>query len=178
MCSSAKKPKSQSAADQPTEYRIPPEKDTPHRRAKEKPQQDGRRGAILFKSNLIPTQRCSEGANKTSCAPEPRESLHKRLSESSFECLNVSCGGMGQQWPATGTEVLAAADLGGTECGLSPLGGGRHQLHCRAAEQTTTNWRKITPKKFSHYCKSPQQISQPVDLAKGLRTPREFYFGG
>ena len=81
---------------------------------------------------------------------------------------------MGQQWPATGTEVLAAADLGGTECGLSPLGGGRHQLHCRAAEQTTTNWRKITPKKFSHYCKSPQQISQPVDLAKGLRTPREF----
>ena len=56
MCSSAKKPKSQSAAEQPTEYWIPPEKDTPHQRAKEKPQQDGRRGAILFKSNLIPTR--------------------------------------------------------------------------------------------------------------------------
>ena len=126
MCSSsAKKTKSQLAAEQPAEYWIPPKKDT-HRRAKEKLQQDGRRGAILFKIKSHTHQRCSEGANKTSCAPEPRESLHKRLSETSFECLNVSCGGMGQHWSATGTEVLAAADLGGAECGLSPLGGGRH----------------------------------------------------
>ena len=29
-----------------------------------------------------------------------------------FECLSVSCGGMGQQWPATGTGSVAAADLG------------------------------------------------------------------
>ena len=126
MCSSsAKKTKSQLAAEQPAEYWIPPKKDT-HRRAKEKLQQDGRRGAILFKIKSHTHQRCSEGANKTSCAPEPRESLHKRLSETSFECLNVSCGGMGQHWSATGPGVLAAADLGGAECGLSPLGGGRH----------------------------------------------------
>ena len=125
--SSAKKPKSQLAAEQPTgEYWIPPKKDTPHWRAKEKPQQDGRRGAILFKIKSHTHQRCLEGANKTSCAPESRKSLHKRLSETSFECLNVSCGGRGQQWPATGTGVLAAADLGGAECGISPLRGGCH----------------------------------------------------
>ena len=33
---------------------------------------------------------------------------------------------MGQQWPATGTGTLAAADLGGPVCGISPLGEG-HQ---------------------------------------------------
>ena len=27
-------------------------------------------------------------------------------------CLSVSCGGMGQQWPAAGAEALGAADLG------------------------------------------------------------------
>ena len=27
-------------------------------------------------------------------------------------CLNVSCGGMGQQWPAAGAGVLGAVDLG------------------------------------------------------------------
>ena len=35
-----------------------------------------------------------------------------------FECLRVSCRGMGQQWPVTETEALAAADLGGTVCGI------------------------------------------------------------
>ena len=27
-------------------------------------------------------------------------------------CLSLSCGGTGQQWTATGTEALGAADLG------------------------------------------------------------------
>ena len=27
-------------------------------------------------------------------------------------CLSVSCGGTGQQWPATGAGALGAADLG------------------------------------------------------------------
>ena len=33
------------------------------------------------------------------------------------------------------TGALAAADLGGAACGISRLGGGRHSLHCRVAEQ-------------------------------------------
>ena len=42
--------------------------------------------------------------------------LHQKTprdcARSAFECLSVSCGGMGPQWPATGAGTLAAADLG------------------------------------------------------------------
>ena len=34
----------------------PPKNDTPHPKTKEKPQQDGRRGAIMIKSNPKPTR--------------------------------------------------------------------------------------------------------------------------
>ena len=37
-------------------------------------------------------------------------------------CLSVSCGGMGQQWPAAGAGARGAVDLGMD----SPLGGGHH----------------------------------------------------
>ena len=37
-------------------------------------------------------------------------------------CLSVSCGGMGQQWPAAGAGALGAAE----GYGISPLGGSRH----------------------------------------------------
>ena len=45
--------------------------DTPHLRAKEKPQQDGRRGKIAFRIKLHARQRHSEGSNVL-CAPGPR----------------------------------------------------------------------------------------------------------
>ena len=41
--------------------------------------------------------------------------------------LSVSCGGMGQQWPALGTGALAAADMGGVAC----------KPNHRGTEQTT-----------------------------------------
>ena len=38
--------------------------------------------------------------------------MHTQPTETELElCLSVSCGGMGQQWPATGVGVLGAADL-------------------------------------------------------------------
>ena len=53
VCSSSpvKTPKLQLTAEQPSigERWIPPKKDTPHPRAKEKPLQDGRRGEIAFR---------------------------------------------------------------------------------------------------------------------------------
>ena len=52
------------------------------------------------------------------------------------ECLSFSCGGVGQQWPATGTGVLAAAVLGGTTCGIHPLGGGHHEPYQVGDPQT------------------------------------------
>ena len=51
---------------------MPPKKDTPHTRAKENPQQDGRRGEITFRIKPHMHQRCSEGSNKALCAPGPR----------------------------------------------------------------------------------------------------------
>ena len=68
-------PNLQHAAEQSSkgECWIPPKKDTPHPRAKEKPQQDGRRGEIAFRIKPHACQRCSEGSNPTLCAPEPRD---------------------------------------------------------------------------------------------------------
>ena len=43
-----------------------------------------------------------------------------------LECLHVSHGGTGQQWPDMGTGALAAADLRHAACGISPIGGGHH----------------------------------------------------
>ena len=51
---------------------------------------------------------------------------HRDWAWPDFECLSVSCGGAGQQWPATEKGCLAATDLGGTSCDVSPPGGDHH----------------------------------------------------
>ena len=93
--SPARTPKSQLAAEQPStgEFWIPPKKDTPHPRAKGKPQQIRRQGVIAFKIKSQTHQRCLNGTNKTFCAPGLRErssDSHKRLSQACiclFDCL-------------------------------------------------------------------------------------------
>ena len=97
----------------------PTKKNTPHPRAKEKPQQDGRRGAIAFRIKPHTCQRHSKGSNKTWCAPGPRDPTETEPD------LPLTCGDTGQQWPH-GDGALAAAVLGGAACGMSPLGGGHH----------------------------------------------------
>ena len=99
-------------------------KDTSHPKAKEKPQQDGRRGKIAFRIKPHARQRPLEGSNKP-CVHQDTEAP-QRLTRPAFECLSVSCGGKGQKWAATWTKALAAADLGHTACGISPLGGSCH----------------------------------------------------
>ena len=68
-------PKSQHTAEQPLTGKcwIPPKKDTPHPRAKEKPQQDGRRGKIAFRIKPHTCQRYLDGSNKTLSTPGPRD---------------------------------------------------------------------------------------------------------
>ena len=63
-------PKLQLAAEQSSigECWSPPKKGTPHPRAKEKPQQDDRRGKIAFRIKPLTHQRCLGGPNKP-CAP-------------------------------------------------------------------------------------------------------------
>ena len=48
------------------------------------------------------------GLKQTLCVPRLRDSTETEIEL----CLSVSCGGTGQQWPATGSEALGAADLG------------------------------------------------------------------
>ena len=48
------------------------------------------------------------GLKQTLCAPGPRDPTETETEL----CLSVSCGRKGQQWAATGTGALGAADLG------------------------------------------------------------------
>ena len=82
--------------------------DTPHRRAKEEPQQDGWRGEFMFRIKPHSCQRCLEGSNKAFYAPRPRDPTEAETEL----CLSISCGGTGQQWTAIGTGALGVADLG------------------------------------------------------------------
>ena len=81
--------------------------DTPCPRAKEKPQEDGRRGEIAFRIKPHACQRCSDGSN-ISCAQQDTETPQRPPEL----CLSVSCGGTGQQWTTSGTEALGGIDLG------------------------------------------------------------------
>ena len=117
-------PQLQLAPEQPSagECWIPPkEQNAPCPRTKEEPQQDGRRGEIMFTAEPYTHQRYSEGSNKAWAHQDTETEPDQPL-----KCLNVPSGGKGQQWPAAGRGTLAAADLGHAACGMSPLRGGLH----------------------------------------------------
>ena len=98
-------------------WNIPPKKDTPCPRAKEKPQQDGRRGEIVFRIKPYTHQRRLEGSNKP-CAHQDPETP-QRLSQ---DCVWVSPVEYGSEWPAQGQ----GSGCSRPEYGISLLGGGRH----------------------------------------------------
>ena len=82
-----------------------------------------------LKSNIIPAR----DAQRAQMKPRAHQDQGRGAVTSTrdwarpaCECLSVSSGGTGQQWPVLGTAALAAADLGGTVCGKSPLRGGHH----------------------------------------------------
>ena len=89
MCSSspARTPKLQLTAEQPLtgECWSPPKKDTLRPRAKEKPQQDGKRGKFAFRIKPHSSQRPSEGSNKHCVHQDPE--IPQRLSQN---CVWVS----------------------------------------------------------------------------------------
>ena len=62
---------------------------------------------LCLESNPI-SARDAQRLKQTSCAPGPRDPTETETEL----CLSVSCGGTGQQCPATGAEALGAADLG------------------------------------------------------------------
>ena len=72
------------AAEQPStrEFWYPPKKKkTLWPRTKEKPQQDGRMGMIMFKIKPHMHQKCSEDTNKTLCVQGPRDLSHVKGSQ-------------------------------------------------------------------------------------------------
>ena len=120
-----------------------------------------------FKIKSQTHQRCWEGANKTLCTQERRgrsSDPDKRLGQTCLS-VSVSCGSQGQQQPAAGAGALTA-DLGGAASG-------RRQPQTTHKLENNYNKEVLTLlQKFQ----GPQQISQPGDLAKGLRIPREFEY--
>ena len=74
---------------------------TPWPMAKEKPQQDGRRGEFTFGIKPHSRQRRSEGSN-IPCAHQDT-GTPQRLRQNYV--WSISCGGMGQQWTAPGARL-------------------------------------------------------------------------
>ena len=58
--------------------------------------------------------------------PEERSSGPTRDWEPACECLGVSCGGVGPQWPTSGSEHRQQQSWGAQCVGISSLGGGPH----------------------------------------------------
>ena len=92
--------------------------DSQHPRAKEKPQQDSRRGKIMLRIKPHTYQRCSEGSNVPHVHQD--QETPQKLDRAVFDCLMRRyrsavdcCSGMGSGCSRPG-------------CGISPLGGGRH----------------------------------------------------
>ena len=120
MCSSSpeRTPKLQLTSEQPSvgECWIPPKKDSPHPRAKEKPQQDARSGEISFRIKPHTYQRCSEGSD-IPCEHQDTETP-QRPPRTVSECLLRRYG----------SAVDCCRDRG-SGCsrpgyGINPLGGG------------------------------------------------------
>ena len=84
------------------------------------------------------------GLKKKKLCAHQDPGIHKKLSQTCLECLGVSYGGIGQQWPDTCTEILVSAALGG------PVYESYHR-----AQRQPKNWRRIIPKKSLHCCKIP-----------------------
>ena len=143
----------------------------PTSKGKREAQQDSRRGEITFR---IKTPYSPEmlGGLKQNLVHTRTQGPHRDWARPAFGCLSVST--MAQSAVAcAGTGALAAADLRGLllgEVAFSPTIGPQ--------SRQPTNHRTITPKKFSHGYESSRTHNVFPNLAKGLRTPREYDLGG
>ena len=96
-----------------------------------------RRAKSCLESNPTPTRNAWRAQTKLYCTRTQRS--HRDWVRPTFECLSVSCGGTGLQWPASGTGALAAEDLG--HAVLPTMG---------PLSRWPTICRTIIPRKFSH----------------------------
>ena len=115
-------PKLQLTAEQPsTEERwIPPKKYTPCPRAKEKSQQDSRRGEITFRIKSHTFQRYSEGSDQILWVPGNSTETELDLPLS----VSVSCIG----WSAVACNRGRGSGCSGPGNDISALGRGCHEM--------------------------------------------------
>ena len=125
---------------------------------------------------MVEYQRHLEGSNKTLCAPGPRNpaetepDLPLSVSVSPAE-IRVSSGlpqGQGNR-PGSHSVWLKSS---WRRWPLTP------PQSCRADNPQTAEQLYQINSRTVKKVQDPQQISQPGNLTKGLRTPREFDFGG
>ena len=126
---------------------------------------------LYLKSNPIPA-RDAQGAQTKTCAHQDSEAP-QRLSRPAFECLSVFCGGMGQQWPASGTGATGTADLGHIVCGISPLGG---NLTTESPSRWPTNGRIIILSKLTVWIITNWEALKEMGIPDRLTyLPRNLY---
>ena len=85
---------------------IPPKRDTPHPRAKEKPQQDGRRGKIEFRITPLPARDAQRA--QTNLVRTRTQRPHGDWARTVFEYLLWRYKYMGRQWKEWETLLLGA----------------------------------------------------------------------
>ena len=134
----------------------PTKNDTPHPRAKEEPQKDGRRGKIMLKSNSIPARDVQRA--QTNLVHIRTQRPQKEWARTVFEDLLWRYGS-------------AVACHRGSGCskpgyGISPRGGGSHSLHHRAIRNFTRLGKQtLAGDKQKPVCTRTQE--------KGSVTPKE-----
>ena len=135
--SPARTPKLQLATEESSkgECWIPPRKDIPSPRAKEKPQQDGRSGEIM---KPYTCQTCSEAPNKTLYIQRLHRDWARPVLESSAKVQLSSILPQGQ-----GLWVQQSR-------GITPLEEVAINPTAEPQSRWPTNCRKILPVKFSH----------------------------
>ena len=91
---------------------------------------------------------------------------HRDWVRPAVECLSVSCEGMGQQWPAVGTGVLAAADLGPT---VLPIIERLRRWHtnCRWYQRNSHTVKKVL---------GPTTDFRTWGSSKGIENPQRIWF--
>ena len=157
---------------------IPPEIDAPCQRVKEKPQQDDRRGKLHWESNPLYTRHAKRA--QATLVHNKSQRPHRVWTRSDFECLSVSCGGMGLQWPDAGAGALVAAELGHPACGISPLGGGPINPTKESPRWLPASCRKIITNEFTPVKKVLVLTTdfQTWGSGKGTENPQRIWFGG
>ena len=128
---------------------IPPKKDTHIQGQRRSPNKVVGQAKLCLESKPIPTRDAQRTQTKPCVLQDPGTLQETEPHLPLSECFLQSHRPVGA---AMGMRALAATDLGGTACGINPLGGFISRT-IDSPSRRPSNWRTIILKKFSHCCK-------------------------